>query len=356
MEGIVMAKILENKNRREQYLEEKQKEGVRLTNQLNSGEIVDKNSDIFALIYGRYCNPNGDPNMDDDIRYDYATGRIQITRACFHNMIRMGLEFFFLKLFNSRVYKQKFFDKHKRVPTSHNRVFIQVDDIILDFSNGLEDFYTCIDRGFGAVVTKEKSDDNVKHYAGVSFDTMLSLNKVERLAEEKVNSATASDEKNKKQESFGTTNRVHYFLMPIKGGVSKGICQKLFVTKDIIKMYDYAFINSFFDMKSYKKSGMKCPLYMRVEYKDNRKRGFIGNLNDYIIGKPKSDKVLDMQDFEVDLSRLVEQLVKNKDIIHKIYFQEDTITRDILINGTTCEELLLEAGLGNLLFPVERPF
>lgn len=351
-----MAKILDNKNRREQYLEEKQKEGVRLTNQLNNGEIVDKNSDIFALVHGRYCNPNGDPNMEDDVRYDYATGRIQITRACFHNMIRMGLEFFYLKLFNSRVYKEKFFDKYNRVPTSNNRVSIQVDDIILDFSNGLEDFYTCIDRGFGAVVTEKGGDNNLKHFAGVSFDTMLSLNKVERLAEESVNTAFASDEKNKKQESFGTTNRIHYFLMPIKGGVSKGICQKLFVTQEIIKMYDYAFINSFYNMKSYKKSGMKCPLYMRVEYKDNRKRDFIGNLNDYITGTPKANKVLDMQDFEVDLSRLVEVLSENKDIIHRIYFHEDSVTRNFLTKGTTCKELLTEAGLEDLLVPVERPF
>lgn len=350
-----MELITNNKDRRERFLEEKQKRGVEITNKLNSSELVDKNSDTLAIIKGELCNPNGDPNMDDDIRYDYATGKIEITRACLHNMVRMGLETDCLKLFNSRVYKEKFFKKYERKPTSKDRVAIQIGDIILDFSCGLEDLFTCIDRGFGAVITEKNGDNNVRYYAAVSYDSAFSLNKVERVAEEKVNAPFASTDDNKKQETFGKTNRVHYFITAVKGGVSKAICERLFVTKDIIRMYDYAFINSFFNTKSYKKSGMKCPFYIRVEYKDNRKRDFIGNLNDYIVGRPKSEKVLCMNDFEVDMSGLVEVLKENEDIINQIYYHEDSITRKIF-GGVMFKELLKDAGLAGLLVPIERPF
>lgn len=350
--------ILDNKEQREKFLEQKQKTGVKITNELNNGELVDKNSDILALVYGHICNPNGDPNMDDDVRYDYPTKKILITRACFHNMIRTELEGSGVKLFNSRTFKKEFLDKNNRVPTSSDRISIQIDDIVLDFSNGLEDFFTCIDRGFGGVVTnkKDKNEDTVKHFAAVSYDSITSLNKVERMAEEKVNAPfSSSSEVAKKQETFGKTNRVHYFITAVRGGVSKALCEKLFVTQNIVKMYDYSFVNSFCNIKSYKKTGMKCPFYIRVEYKDNQRREFIGNLNDYLVEKPKADKILCMDDFEVDINDLVEVLKDNKDIIHKIYYHEDSITRKIF-GGKLFKELMKEKELDNLLVPIERPF
>jgi len=347
-------KIIDNKDRREQFFEEKQKKGVELTNRLNNGELVDKNSDILTIIYGELCNPNGDPNMDDDIRYDFATGKLLITRACLHNLLRKELASFYLKLFYSRVYNEKFYQKHERLPTCNERVNTKINDDVLDFQNGQEDFFTCIDRGLGALITNKKDKSNEK-YAAVSYDTTISLNKVERLAEEKVNAPFSSTNENKKQTSFGKTNRVHYFISAVKGGVSKDICEEYLVTKDIIRMYDYCFINSFFNIKSYKKSGMKCPFYIRVEYLENKEKKFIGNLNDYIEGKPKAGKVLCMDDFEVDMSGLVKVLKENRDIINRIYYHEDSITRKIF-GGVMFKELLQDAGLAELLVPIERPF
>jgi CRISPR-associated protein Csh2 len=262
------------------------------------------NSEILYLYDAKLTNPNGDPDEENRPRMDYdrninLVSDLRLKRYIRDYMILNGED-----IFVSGV------DGHP--VTADKRVSELQDKSEEWILSNWRDV-----RMFGATMTVKK--DNRTYIGPVQFNWGYSLNEVE-LLEASITSHFSSSE-NATQGTIGKDFRVKYSLISFFGVISGNRAEKTRLTEGDVYFLDRAMRYAIPNLATRSKIGQYPRLYMRVEYIDNKT--MLGDFRDLISLKEKVEYIRDIEECELDITKLVEKLEKEKNRINKIYFFHD---------------------------------
>jgi len=293
------------------------------------------NGEILYLYDAKLTNPNGDPDEENRPRMDYERSMnlvsdLRLKRYVRDYLIDKGHQMYVQKVGGDPV-------------TSSARV--------KDFANGdkldiekIKNEYIDI-RLFGATIPYKK--DNKALTGPVQFNWGYSLNKVE-LLESSITSHFASSEGNK-QGAIGKDYRVKYSLIAFSGAISGKRAENTNLKEEDILILDEALYKAIPLLATRSKVGQYPRMYMRLEFKDSET--MLRDLRSYVKlsseDKEMDDSgIRDITECSLDISRLVEYLGANKELIEKIhYFQDEALTLKMNGEDTSLEEALNEFNL-----------
>jgi CRISPR-associated protein Csh2 len=267
--------------------------------------MINNNSEILFLYDAQMCNPNGDMDNENKPRIDYGT----MTNLVSDLRLKRYLRDYFETVLGKEIYVTNTAENAK----SRNKQ-------LLDNSKKHTDLIDV--KMFGAVTAAEdKSIEN--HYIGpVQFNWGYSLHPVEI-----VDSATIVSSFSDKQ-GIGKDYRVHYSLIAFSGSINANSAEKTKLSEDDILLLDEALPKAIPLARTRSKIGQQPRLYLRIELKD--KKSFLKDLRSLItfvpetVGEQSNPKIIrKIDDYTLDLSKLVKYLEANKDIIKQIHYWHD---------------------------------
>jgi CRISPR-associated protein Csh2 len=277
------------------------------------------NSEILYLYDAKLTNPNGDPDEENRPRMDYdrninLVSDLRLKRYIRDYMILNGED-----IFVSGV------DGHP--VTADKRVSELQDKSEEWILSNWRDV-----RMFGATMTVKK--DNRTYIGPVQFNWGYSLNEVE-LLEASITSHFSSSE-NATQGTIGKDFRVKYSLISFFGVISGNRAEKTRLTEEDVNFLDKAMRYAIPNLATRSKIGQYPRLYMRVEYIDNKT--MLGDFRDLISLKEKVEYIRDIEECELDITKLVEKLENEKNRINKIYFFHDE-NLELIVDGEKVRDL-----------------
>ena len=277
------------------------------------------NSEILYLYDAKLTNPNGDPDEENRPRMDYdrninLVSDLRLKRYIRDYMILNGED-----IFVSGV------DGHP--VTADKRVSELQDKSEEWILSNWRDV-----RMFGATMTVKK--DNRTYIGSVQFNWGYSLNEVE-LLEASITSHFSSSE-NATQGTIGKDFRVKYSLISFFGVISGNRAEKTRLTEEDVNFLDKAMRYAIPNLATRSKIGQYPRLYMRVEYIDNKT--MLGDFRDLISLKEKVEYIRDIEECELDITKLVEKLENEKNRINKIYFFHDE-NLELTVDGEKVRDL-----------------
>jgi CRISPR-associated protein Csh2 len=314
-------------------------------------ELYGKNCDILYLYDAKLCNPNGDPDDENKPRMDYETGKNLVSDVRLKRYIRDYLqnkkcEIFVAKVNDKSVTAtarlQALFKKHNK-KTQLKKMSKEDCDWLL---NQLIDV-----RMFGATMpikaeVGEGAGGASAIFTGpIQFNWGYSLNRVTIVPSNTITTHFAAE--TEKGSTMGKDYRLYYALVAFHGVISKTRAQKTLLSDEDIKLLDESLLKAVpAEATTRSKIGQFPRLIVRVEYKDDT---FLGDLRRYICIKPKEEikeeKMRDVMDFELDVSKLMDLFNRHKDYIEKVFFFQDESLK--LEGENSFEELLNKANLPN---------
>lgn len=294
------------------------------------------NGGILYLYDAKLTNPNGDPDEENRPRMDYERSLNLVSDLRLKRYVRD-----YLKDKGYQMYVQKVNDsdsKEEKPVTASERIKDFASGDKLDIEK-IKNEYIDI-RLFGATIPFKK--DNKALTGPVQFNWGYSLNRVE-LLESSITSHFASSEGNK-QGAIGKDYRVKYSLIAFSGTLSGKRAEKTNLKEEDVLLLDEALYKSIPLLATRSKVGQYPRLYMRLEFKDSET--MLRDLRSYVKLIPANEEIddlgiRDITECSIDISRLVEYLRTNKDVISKIYYFSD----EELILKCNNENLLLEEAL-----------
>jgi CRISPR-associated protein Csh2 len=269
------------------------------------------------------ANPNGDPDEENRPRMDYDRGINLVSDLRAKRYIRDYLADSGEDIFVSTV-DNKYVTADKRV-TEVFKEKASDDDVLNKWIDV---------RLFGATMTVK--GDNKIFTGPVQFNWGYSLNKAE-LFEASITSHFSAGE-NKKQGTIGKDFRVYYSLIAFSGIISAKRACITKLSNDDISKFDSAVVESIPLLATRSKIGQYPRLYLRLEYKDDKK--FIGDLRDHI-KLEEDEKLRDIKECALIADELFSVINDNKEKIECIYLYHDKSLK-ILKNN---EEINLEKEL-----------
>jgi len=292
-------------------------------------EVKIKNSDIIFIYDAKLCNPNGDPDDENKPRMDYQTSRNLVSDVRLKRYIRdylytQGYEIFVSKIDDITV------DATKRIEKLFENYEENGEKIKVEI-NKLEEKHIkwilqkVIDvRMFGATMPikakkgTEKGASNV--FTGpVQFNWGYSLNKVQIVESSTITSMLAG--RGEEYSTMGKDWRVYYSLIAFHGIISGKRAEKTMFSEKDIEVLDNALLKSIpQEATTRSKIGQKPRLLVRIEYINNTT--FLGDLRRYIKIEP-DDNLRDINEFELEVSKLVNLVKNNESKINKIYLWQD---------------------------------
>ncbi|MEF3244796.1 MAG: type I-B CRISPR-associated protein Cas7/Csh2 [Caldisericaceae bacterium] len=292
----------------------------------NKENVYSKNSEILFIYDAKLCNPNGDPDNENKPRVDDSTNRNLVSDVRLKRYIRDYLESKGFEIFVAKVdgvsvsaterLKKFFEDAEKKV--NLNNLSKEDTDFLLS---------KLIDvRLFGATMPIKASEKSGKGASStfigpVQFNWGYSLNKVETVKSSSITSTFSGREEKGEYGTFGKDWRLYYSLITFYGIVSGYRAEFTNLSEDDVKILDDALLNSIPKMATTRsKIGQTPRFILRVEYVD--KETFLGDLRDFI-SINKEEGLRDLEDFEIDFSKLKEVLANHKEKINKLYVFED---------------------------------
>lgn len=290
---------------------------------MDEKEIINKNSDFIFIYDAKMANPNGDPDEENRPRMDYDRGINLVSDLRAKRYIRDYLADSGEDIFVSTV-DNKYVTADKRV-TEVFKEKASDDDVLNKWIDV---------RLFGATMTVK--GDNKIFTGPIQFNWGYSLNKAE-LFEASITSHFSAGE-NKKQGTIGKDFRVYYSLIAFSGIISAKRACITKLSNDDISKFDSAVVESIPLLATRSKIGQYPRLYLRLEYKDDKK--FIGDLRDHI-KLEEDEKLRDIKECALIADELFSVINDNKEKIECIYLYHDKSLK-ILKNN---EEINLEKEL-----------
>lgn len=262
------------------------------------------NNEILYLYDAKLCNPNGDPDEENRPRMDYErevnlVSDLRLKRYIRDYLYDLGHDIF-VRMVDGKVVNAEGRTKGFKEFT---------EDWILE---------NLIDvRMFGA--TMPVKNDNKTFIGPVQFNWGYSLNKVE-LLESSITSHFSSETGNS-QGAIGKDYRVKYSLISFFGVVSGKRAEKTRLKPEDLELLDKAMKYAIVNQATRSKVGQYPRLYLRVEYNDSQT--ILGDFRDYIVLSEKVENVRDIEEVSLDITKLVERLINNKDKINKVFYFVD---------------------------------
>ena len=288
-------------------------------------------SEILFLYDTTWINPNGDPVDENKPRIDEESGLNIVTDVRLKRTIRDYLKDFK----NKNIFVKEISDDEGKIQDAKQRaedfLFNENGKIIgTDKKNlSLGEYKTiinnnilkdCVDvRLFGATIPLEKTSkekSSVTLTGPVQFQMGISLHKV-KLEYIKGTAAFATD-KNKTQKGFREEYVLPYSLISFYGIINENAAKYSQMTDEDINLLMEAMWNGTKNLISRSKVGQIPRLLLKVNYKEDLYH--IGELNRYIKfnSELNDENIRSIDDGILDVSKLIEILLKEKDKINSI--------------------------------------
>jgi len=272
---------------------------------------IEKRSEILFIYDVSDANPNGDPLDENKPRIDEETGQNFVTDVRLKRTIRDYL--FDFKNYNGTNGKDIFVRE------------IKMGDGIQDGKTRAKNFaekpekilQECIDiRLFGGVIPLNK--DSITYTGPVQFSLGRSYNKV-ALTHIKGTGAFASDV-GKKKATFREEYILSYSLIGFYGIINENCAKETKLSQEDIQLLFESLWLGTKNLITRSKMGHMPRFLLRVEYK--KENFFIGELQKKVKMKSEIDdeKIRNTKDFQLDITQLIDVLVKEKEKIEKIYY------------------------------------
>lgn len=279
-----------------------------------------KQSELLFIWDARMCNPNGDMSADNAPRFDEVDEKAIVSDVRVKRTIRDDLQY--------RKDEKLIFINNDEILSSG----LTAEDRFVQIKNKFKEeklddlgvFLKCIDnRIFGGVAPKS----GIQLIGTVQFGWTKSLNKTETILKSgtgafatKAKDETPENkgEKERYQKTFRADNYIPYGLFGMYGTVNRIQAEKAKTSEsDILSMIDSLWMGTKF-LNTRSKEGQKPRLLLRVIYKESSKY-FIGLL-DELVGLKNSDSsmIREIQDADLDFSRLIKILNKAENEIEEV--------------------------------------
>ena len=302
-----------------------------------------KRSELVFLYDIQYANPNGDPLDDNKPRIDPSTGINLVSDVRLKRTIRDHLNNFK----GEEIFVREIEDDGGHIQDAKMRA----EDFLYDEDNNKLDkskltlnsmkeimknniLNSCIDvRLFGGTIPielKKNKGGSITLTGPVQFRFGKSLHKVEPMFI-KGTGAFASG-KDKGQKTFREEYIVPYSLISFYGIINENTAKHSNLTNEDIKKLVDAIWNGTKNLISRSKMGQTPRLLIKVNYKENNYH--IGDLDRclFIKSDVNDEEIRSSNDYVIDITKLIEILLKNKDNIENIEYVWDDRLK-LICNG-----------------------
>lgn len=282
--------------------------------------MIKNRSELLFLYDVKNANPNGDPSDENKPRIDEETGINIVTDVRQKRTVRDYL--FNYKGFNGEGDKDIFV---RQTPSNKGKGLQDGKNRALDYGKTKDEILNnvlsrCIDiRLFGAVIPLDK--DSVTLTGPVQFKMGQSIHRVELKYIKGTGAFAAND--GKSQQTFREEYILPYSLIAFYGVINENAAKETKMTDSDVELLKEGLWNGTKNLLSRSKMGHTPRLLMRVEYKEPN--FFIGELDKYISLKTdkKDEEIRDIEEVEIDLTKLVEQLKLHEAKIEKVELKTD---------------------------------
>lgn len=264
---------------------------------MSNEATIQKNSEILFIYDAKLSNPNGDMDNENKPRMDYDTSTNLVSDVRLKRYLRDYFETALgEKIFISETAKDAK-DRAKQLKSDK-----------LDYTDLIDV------RLFGAVFAATGANT---HLTGpVQFNWGYSLNPVE------INESSTITSSFSGGEGIGKDYRVKYSLIAFDGSVNAHVAKHTKLNNENLEAFDKAMLKAIPFNRTRSKTGQTPRLYLRIQ---TNKDCFLKDLREYIKLDYKTDeyKVRNIDDFQLDLSKLKNYLNQHKEEIEKIYYWVD---------------------------------
>lgn len=298
---------------------------------MNKENIIQNRSEIVFLYDIKDGNPNGDPLDENKPRIDEETEINIVTDVRLKRTIRDYLYDF--KGYDGTKDKDIFV---REIVYDKEKGYIQDGKMrASDFENNAENVITkCIDiRLFGGVIPLEEG--SITFTGPVQFKMGRSLHSVQ-LKHIKGTGAFAA-KKGAKQATFREEDILPYSLISFYGVINENAGKYTKLTKNDVDLLMDGIWNGTKNLISRSKSGQIPRLLLKINYKDENYH--IGDIDKLLIKSKKAledEKIRDISEIPIEISKLVDMLEKNKDKIKSIDYCIDERVKFTLNNEEKC--------------------
>lgn len=281
-----------------------------------------KQSELLFIWDASMCNPNGDMSADNAPRFDDVDQKAIVSDVRLKRTIRDDLQYRKEKMIfinNEEIVakglsaEQRFDELKKEVKGKEDIKEEEKRDV----------FLSCIDnRVFGGVAP----NSGLQLIGPVQFSWTKSLNQTETVLKSGTGAfATTSkvDGKVKHQKTFRADNYIPFGLFATYGTINRIHAQNTGATEeDAMETLDSLWFGTKF-LNTRSKEGQKPRMLMRIVYKDDSKY-FIGLLDELVKLNNEDTSILrNVNDAELDFTRLFKVLSFAKDHIDNIWIVID---------------------------------
>jgi len=286
----------------------------------NEKPTIMNNHELLFLYDAKMCNPNGDPDNENKPRMDPDREINLVSDLRLKRYIRdyfeqyLGKPIFVCNIDGRTVTSTGRLEALAQEKKKSQSELLNDDDFLMD---NLMDV-----RFFGATMTikedksKNQKSGSKKFTGPVQFNWGYSLNNVHIMESSGITSHFSSEAENK-QGAMGKDYRVDYSLIAFHGIISAKRAEHTFLTEGDVTIFDQAIVNSIPLMATRTKIGQYPRLYLRIEYTSSE--FFLGDLRKYIsINYDQKIPIRYVSDYTLDVSKLKELLVKNKEKIKSV--------------------------------------
>jgi CRISPR-associated protein Csh2 len=260
---------------------------------------ISKNSEILFLYDAKMTNPNGDMDNENKPRMDYDTNTNLVSDVRLKRYIRDYYE---------TVKKQPIFVTENAKDAKDRGAQLKKDKMT---HTDLIDV-----RLFGAVFAE--SGGNTHITGPVQFNWGYSLNPVELVESSTITSSFSSG------EGVGKDFRVKYSFIAFNGSINAHTAEKSMLTEKDLLDFDQALIKAIPLNRTRSKTGQTPRLYLRVELKDNQNT--LKDLREFLslnYGEKNSFDIRQIEDYQLDVSKLAAYLKNEKKMINALYVWKD---------------------------------
>jgi CRISPR-associated protein Csh2 len=273
--------------------------------------IIQNNHEILYIYDAKLSNPNGDMDNENKPRMDYDTQTNLVSDVRLKRYLR---DYFEQQLGMHVFITDKAKDAKDRGAQMAKEKISHAD--LID------------SRMFGAVFAAKGGNDHI--FGPVQFNWGYSLNPVE------INESSTITCKFSSGTGVGKDYRVKYSLIAFSGSINATVAQSndrqiqgAGLTDDDIKLLDQGMIQAILACRTRSKIGQTPRFYLRIELNDNKT--FLNDLRECIQFVPSDNmdpfKIQKIDQFEVDIERLIDYLDPYKDRIHRLHIWQDQMIR-----------------------------
>lgn len=274
-----------------------------------------KRAELLFCYDARMSNPNGDPD-ENRPRIDRQTGKNLVTDFRLKRTIRDHL---------ASVEGEKIFMRQETISTKNN-IIKTIDDLAESYISGSDKNKSInqaklieehIDiRLFGLLFTVKGI--HFKKTGPVQFSIGQSLNKVTEIPIRMVRVVPTKEDA--KSGGMGERFVVRYSFIEFHGFVNDNVAKDVNLSEEDVRKMLTAMWRGTNSLSTSSKYGQQSRLLIKVNYKD---QGYIGDLDLRCKMEDAVEPIENINQFNLNVSQLLDILETNKDIIDSIEYRSD---------------------------------